>query len=144
MTSRSGYACSRCGFSLWLPVAELRVSSLGLYDDDRYPGRCLLVLNEHFEDFSQLPSSLIEDFVADLQRAAQAITRVVGAERMNYALLGNVEPHVHFHLIPRTPIGDPAPGQSPWSTTIRKASLDPSRRNELIKAIGQELLRRSR
>jgi diadenosine tetraphosphate (Ap4A) HIT family hydrolase len=123
-----GYECPVCSFRVWLPLAELSVSLLGLYDDARYPGRCILVLKEHAEDFASLPSRLTVPFVDDAQRAARTIRKATKATLMNYAILGNAEPHIHVHLIPRVSGGDPVPRQSPWSTPLEKRPLDDARR----------------
>ena len=139
MTDPTEYRCAVCGFALWLPLASLDVSTLGLYDDARYPGRCLLALHDHHEDFATLPADLTARFVADAQRAGRAIQRAVGSERMNFAVLGNVEPHVHFHLIPRGAESDPVPGESPWSTDVHGEALPPSERESIMRGIREAL-----
>lgn len=138
MPEAEPYVCDECGFSLWAPIGRLGVSSLGLYDDARYPGRCLLVLGEHHEDFAELPLDLTQAFVADAQHAGRAIRRAVSAERINYAILGNASPHLHFHLIPRGD-PDPAPSRSPWNTTVPQTSLPPGRRDRLVRSIALQL-----
>lgn len=133
------YECASCGFKLWLPIAPLSVSHLGLYDDGRYPGRSILVLNEHYEDLVDLPVGLMADFVADVQKAGRAIKNAVHAVRMNYAVLGNVAPHVHFHLIPRQVEGDPAPKRAPWATDVQHVSLALKQRRAIALAIQSSL-----
>jgi diadenosine tetraphosphate (Ap4A) HIT family hydrolase len=125
----SEYACGTCGFTLWRPLATLDVSTLGLYDDARFPGRCLLALHEHYEDLSAVPPALLSRFILDVRCAGAAITAAIGADRMNYAVLGNVEPHVHFHLIPRIFATDPIPRRPPWEhpapvSPLASAELD--------------------
>jgi hypothetical protein len=71
------FSCPACSFSLWIPLATMSVSVLGLYDDARFPGRCILALNEHREDFSLLEKPLASEFFADCQRAARAIKAAV-------------------------------------------------------------------
>jgi diadenosine tetraphosphate (Ap4A) HIT family hydrolase len=95
------YKCSVCSFTLWIPIIDFQVSSLGLYNDARFPGRCILVLREHQEDFARLSRPVVNSFIADTQRSGRAIQAAVEAERMNYAVLGNVESHIHMHIIPR-------------------------------------------
>jgi diadenosine tetraphosphate (Ap4A) HIT family hydrolase len=36
-----------------------------------------------------------------MARLGDAVLRVTGAERINYEILGNVEPALHAHVIPR-------------------------------------------
>lgn len=100
-TSSTEACCDSCGFALFIPVFTLSVSTLGLYDDSRSPGRCLLSLSEHYEYLDEMPASLLTELMKDIHRASQAIKDVTGSRRVNVAVLGNTEPHVHAHLIPR-------------------------------------------
>ncbi|MCF6506859.1 HIT domain-containing protein [Blastococcus sp. MG754426] len=144
MTPRPSYTCSRCGMSLWHPVADLEVSTLGLYDDARYPGRCLLVVHEHFDDLATMPEELANAALADARRAALAIKDAVAADRINYAVLGNVISHVHFHLIPRRWTLDPAPGLSPWQTAQPATPLLPDQREAIKDEIASLLISHDR
>lgn len=118
------YQCDACDMSLWIPIGGLRVSSLGLYSDSRFPGRCILALNSHYESLEDMPAALAADFMADLQEAARAVKSATRCARVNVAILGNKIPHVHAHLIPRYPWFEPKPDESPWA--------DPRPRTELI------------
>ena len=129
------YACPTCGFSLWTPLAELGVSTLGLYDDVRFPGRCLLVLREHHDDLALVPAGLLRAYLDDVQRAGRAVREATGADRVNYAVLGNAQPHVHFHLVPRIKAGDPAPEKAPWETPLPRGPLDSVRRRDVRRAL---------
>ncbi|HUN24714.1 MAG TPA: HIT domain-containing protein [Steroidobacteraceae bacterium] len=40
-------------------------------------------------------------FLIDMARLGDALLKVTGAVRINYAILGNVEPVLHAHVIPR-------------------------------------------
>lgn len=135
------FRCDTCGFELWVPAAELLVSTLGLYDDARFPGRSLLVMNDHVEDFATLRRSLRDAFMDDVQRAARAIVQVTGARRVNYAILGNAEPHVHFHLVPRRIEGvpDPVPNRAPWTHPDPVHALPRSERERIIAALKDAL-----
>jgi len=131
--------CSTCGFDLHHPICELPASVLGLYDDDRFPGRCILVYKEHREEFESLDPAEVQKFMQDVQRAARAIRAATGADRMNFAVLGNAVPHLHAHLIPRIHEGDPVPNKSPWNHPDPAGSLEPTVREQLMRAIQVEL-----
>lgn len=133
------YKCSVCAFALWHPISRLGVSFLGLYDDARFPGRCLLVLDQHAEDLSSLDPKVAQAFLTDVQKCARAIMTTTKAPRMNYAVLGNLEPHLHFHLIPRGQPDDPLPTRPPWEPTIKKSHLPASEIKSLIERISAEL-----
>lgn len=133
------FSCAKCSFTLWSPIGRLSCSFLGLYDDARYPGRSLLAYEDHLEDFAELPPDRLIQFTHDMQIAAKAIARATGAARVNYAILGNAESHLHAHLIPRVPGGDPVPNKSPWSHPEPVRELAASVRIRLVKRIGHEL-----
>lgn len=108
------FVCEVCSFKVWLPLARLSVSTLGLYDDGRFPGRSIVVFNRHVEDLVALDEDEARSLIADVQRASRAIMSSTGAPRVNYAILGNVEPHLHVHIIPRGTASDPLPKRTPW------------------------------
>jgi diadenosine tetraphosphate (Ap4A) HIT family hydrolase len=86
----------------WLKVAKLSVSTLYLDRNQTYRGHCQLIYDDgHIEGFEYLSSREFASFAADLHHAAGAISRVCLPDRMNYASLGNVVPHLHWHLVPR-------------------------------------------
>jgi diadenosine tetraphosphate (Ap4A) HIT family hydrolase len=135
------FVCPVCSFELWLPLANLKVSVLGLYDDVRFPGRCILALNNHVEDFSAIEGRLACDFFQDCQTAARAIQRAMNISRVNVAILGNEIAHVHFHLIPRRPLDEPIPNRPPWEHPEPKHRLSEIDRLTISTHIKQELIR---
>src|SRR5690242_3389283 len=59
-------------------------------------------------------------FLTDMSRLGDALLKVTGAVRINYAILGNQEPALHAHVIPRYADEPPAlraaqPGAYAWS-----------------------------
>lgn len=107
-------ACSTCGFALWIPIASLEVSDVGLYNDARFPGRLLVSLREHHDHLDEVPDTESAAFLRDVRLCSAVLRRSLGALRVNFAILGNQEPHVHAHLIPRNPRDEPLPSHAPW------------------------------
>ncbi|WP_370261839.1 HIT family protein [Limnobacter sp.] len=69
--------------------------------DADYPGFLRLVWNDHVREFSQLQRDdrlLCMDAVAHLE---QFVLNTFKADKANLATLGNVVPHLHWHVIPR-------------------------------------------
>lgn len=114
--------CSMCGFTLWTPVAALSVSQVGLYNDARFPGRLIVSLNEHVEHFDQADPRLLASFMSDLQEASLVLRKMANVERVNIAMLGNKEPHLHAHVIPRR-VEDDNYGLSPWENAAPHSKL---------------------
>lgn len=82
-------------------------------------------------------------FLNDMSRVGDALLKVTGAARINYAIFGNQEPALHAHVVPRY-IDEPAAMRAahPWAydwsaapTFDRTASLDlaESLRHELTR-----------
>lgn len=131
--------CIECGFGLWKPIAELEVSEIGLYSDSRFPGRCILKLNEHMTQLEELDEGLLLLFMKDSQRAIKAILKSTDAQRVNFSILGNAEPHIHAHLIPRVPELEEFPNKSPWNDSRERTDLSLFDETKLIKSIQKEL-----
>lgn len=133
----SAKPCTECGFELWnpIPTSELEVTDLSLYDDVRFPGRCILRLRQHEERLEQLDSAVATAFMADVQRAVRALSMVTGSERINVAILGNAVPHLHAHLIPRYPERESKPMNSPWDDPRPKAALSETEKQRLMSEI---------
>lgn len=135
---KAAYRCEVCAFELWLPVARLSCSTLGLYDDARFPGRCILVLHEHVEDVTTLAADIAHKLMDDIRCAVSSIRAVTGTERVNWAVLGNVEPHLHVHLVPRRAT-EPVADRSPWEHPDPASALSPDNRDRLIVALGSSI-----
>lgn len=127
--------CPTCGFELYHPIAELKVSRLSLYDDGRFPGRSILALNAHQEHFEDLDEDLSHNFMLDAQNAIQGLKKVTGAKRVNFAILGNAVSHVHAHLIPRYPDLEAKPNSSPWDDPRPRQTLPPERKESLLQEL---------
>lgn len=130
-----------CGFGLWQPIAQSEYSRLGLYDDARFPGRSILRLNEHYDAFESVPTEEVMGFMKDIQAAMAAIQAATGAARVNLAILGNRDPHVHAHLVPRFPENEEFPDCSPWNDLRPKTSLAEIAKSKIKVAIFEALER---
>lgn len=114
MKEASPLECHECGFEVWNPVnLDLRVSRADLYSDIRFPGRLILILNEHYDHLHEVPDGLMTAFMQDIKDVHAALMGLDNVRRVNMAILGNTVAHVHAHIIPRYP-GEPLPGSSPW------------------------------
>ena len=131
----SKVTCQQCGFELWEPIAQSQCTSLGLYNDDRFSGRCILSLNEHRDSLESLPMDTMVSFLRDAQIVMKAIRQATNAARVNIAILGNREPHLHAHLIPRFPENEQFPDCSPWNDLRPKRKLPCAETERLKNAI---------
>ncbi len=126
----------------WDLVASLSVSSLYLTKNQTYRGQCQLVFDpRHVARMDQLSRPEWAALAADLHLAQQAVMRAVRPDHLNIESLGNVVPHLHWHIIPRYK-GDPKWGEPVWMTPLdsmpdtRLANND---RQELLAALRHAL-----
>jgi diadenosine tetraphosphate (Ap4A) HIT family hydrolase len=72
-----------------------------LGDPQILPGYCLLLPDPVVGQLNDLTGSARRQFLEDMSRLGDAVLIATGAERVNYEILGNVEPALHAHVIPR-------------------------------------------
>lgn len=70
-------------------------------------GYCLLLPDPVVPDLNALSGDYRRQFLDEMARLGDAVLAVTGAERINYEILGNVEPALHAHVIPRHASEDP-------------------------------------
>ena len=82
-------------------------------------------------------------FLLDVARLGDALLKLTGAARINYAILGNQEPALHAHIIPRyrdepESLRTAHPWAYDWS---RAPAFDPAAYAQLGEGLRQELTR---
>ena len=70
-------------------------------------GYCLLLPDPVVADLNALTGDARTQFLRDMAALGDAVLAVTGAERINYEILGNVEPALHAHVIPRHAVENP-------------------------------------
>jgi ATP adenylyltransferase len=106
--------------------------------DQTHKGRCLLLLKEHYEDTLEIPDLLYQAFNDELRVLARAVRAAFNPPRLNYLNYGNVEPHVHIHVIPRYP-DEPCWGGPP-AILADEATSTPELQAEIAAAIRARIL----
>jgi diadenosine tetraphosphate (Ap4A) HIT family hydrolase len=117
MTRVSG--CELCELAAAAKVVANDKFSVILADDANYPGFARVIWNEHVREVSDLADAdrlLLNDAVWKLE---QAVREVMQPLKVNVASLGNVVPHLHWHVIPR--YADDAHFPAPvWAQAVRE------------------------
>jgi diadenosine tetraphosphate (Ap4A) HIT family hydrolase len=90
--------CQFAGGEILFQDDRLRII---LVDDPDYPGFCRLIWNEHVKEMTDLPPDDRQHVFDWLMRTEKALRDVMNPDKINLASLGNVVPHLHWHLIPR-------------------------------------------
>ncbi|TAJ93354.1 MAG: HIT family protein [Gammaproteobacteria bacterium] len=98
-------------------VRSLQVSSLYLDRNQNYRGHCLLIFDpRHVARIDQLTGGEWAALSRDLYVAECAIFRALRPDHINVESLGNVTPHLHWHITPRN-IEDDRWGGAIWTTS---------------------------
>ncbi len=64
-------------------------------------GYVLLLPDPVVPSLNSLATQERAQFLSDMARLGDALLKITGAARINYAILGNAEPALHAHVIPR-------------------------------------------
>jgi diadenosine tetraphosphate (Ap4A) HIT family hydrolase len=72
-----------------------------LGDQQFMPGYSLLLADPVVSDLNTLTGPQRAQFLNDMAAIGDALLEVTGAYRINYEILGNTEPFLHAHVLPR-------------------------------------------
>jgi len=72
-----------------------------LADEPDYPGFLRVILNAHVREMSDLSPGDQQALMRVVFAAETALRKVMAPDKVNLASLGNVVPHLHWHVIPR-------------------------------------------
>jgi len=64
-------------------------------------GYCLLLPDPVVPHLNALKGTAREQFLTDMATLGDAVLATTNAERINYEMLGNLEPALHAHVFPR-------------------------------------------
>ncbi len=70
-------------------------------DESAYPGFCRVILNTHIREMTDLPPADRQRLMTVVFAVETAVREVCQPDKINLASLGNLVPHVHWHVIPR-------------------------------------------
>ena len=133
--------CAACSGSWPDPadrIAELPGSVLYLHTDQFFPGWSVLVLRRHATELFELDRGERARLMDEVSDVARALGQAFDARKVNYALFGNVLPHVHWHLVPRL-AADPAPREPVFAVAHEPVALGATERAARIARIRSRL-----
>lgn len=121
-------------------LADLGSSKAYLHDDQFFPGWTVLIFHRHATELFQLAASERSQLVEEVSRVANVLSEIYQAKKINYELLGNQLPHIHWHVIPRLP-DDPAPLEPVWRIPHTPVLLTGSMLQHTIDRVRSTLLK---
>jgi diadenosine tetraphosphate (Ap4A) HIT family hydrolase len=119
-------------------IADFGITKAYLHDDQFFPGWTVLVLNRHATELFDLTRDERGRLIEDVAEVALALTMAFEPVKINYELLGNQLPHIHWHVIPRLTT-DPAPREAVWTMRHDPKRLAPDELQERVSRIRAHL-----
>lgn len=93
-------------------------------EDMDYPGFCRVILTRHIKEMSDLDRHQRERLMSVVFAVEEAVREVLQPEKINLASLGNMTPHLHWHVIPRFRRDRTFPGAI-WAASQRETAAMP-------------------
>ena len=108
--------CAQAGGEVLWDDGFARVVLVGDVD---HPGLCRVILNAHEKEMTGLSSEARVRLMELVFVVEHFLRELLAPEKINLASLGNVVPHLHWHVIPRF-TDDPHFPHSIWSARVRE------------------------
>jgi diadenosine tetraphosphate (Ap4A) HIT family hydrolase len=94
-------------------IADLGLSKAYLHEDQFFPGWTVVLFKRHATELFHLAPTERIQLMEEVNLVAKTLAQVFDAKKINYELLGNQLPHIHWHVIPRL-ANDPASLEPVW------------------------------
>lgn len=107
-------------------VTELETGYVVLGDYQFFKGYTLFLCKEHKTELHELSPKFRKKFLWEMSLVAEAVYHAFQPKKLNYELLGNGEPHLHWHVFPRYQ-DDPNPTEPIWLIDKKVRNADHSK-----------------
>ncbi len=107
--------CAADGGEILYRDATLRIVAVTGADGETYRGFCRVIWNAHVKEMTDLTPAQRSTFMKTVFKLEAVLREQLNPEKMNIASLGNMTPHLHWHVIPRF-IGDATYPKPIWAT----------------------------
>lgn len=123
---------------LMIKVCDLEVSTVYLFKEQTYRGRCNVVFKEHKSEITELTSEELASFAKDVAKAATAIQKAFKPDKINYGAFADTMKHLHFHVVPKYKDG-PSWGKTFEMMPEKKVLLSEEEYSEIIAKLNNSL-----
>mgnify|MGYP003597283345 CR=1 FL=1 len=127
--------CAQAGETFWND-GRCRVLRVGGAEGDAFPGFCRVVWGSHVAEMSELAPADADHLLAVVLAVERVLRAELRPDKINLASLGNVVPHLHWHVIPRWRDDSHFP-RPIWGEALRPAPprvFDPDRLRTALRA----------
>lgn len=93
--------CILCNRQEHMVISSNSLYRIILVEDEYYPAYIQLILNRHEKEMSDLLDREFNDVCLMLRKVECQMRRLFHPDKVNLVSLGNVVPHLHWHIIGR-------------------------------------------
>ncbi len=134
-------SCQMC--TKWLDEPDLRIAELEhsfvLLNRDQYcPGYTFVFTKHHVTELFHLDRQVRAALIEEVTLVAASLYNLFKPAKMNYELLGNIVPHMHWHLVPRFAT-DPLWPRPIWGESHEPVVLAPEEYARRLASIRQQI-----
>jgi diadenosine tetraphosphate (Ap4A) HIT family hydrolase len=132
--------CALCSSQKYPIIWANNLLRIVLINDQNYRGYCRVDLINHVKEMADLDEETRNEFMGVIFQTEKIIKEYLQPDKINLASLGNITPHLHWHIIPRY-LSDNHFPDSIWSEKKRNAINKFSKVQELefIKYVNNKL-----
>lgn len=130
--------CTKWNDDADLRVAEFEHCHVLLNRDQFFPGYCFVFTKQHLVELFHLDPPTRSGVMEEVNAVAACLFNVFRPAKINYELLGNMVPHMHWHLVPRF-THDPLWPRPIWSEPHEAVTLTAAGYAERIRQIRDAL-----
>lgn len=131
--------CSPTGENVLLKNDLIRVIQV---NDADYPGYFRVIANDHVKEMSELSPEAQMRIISALSKIEKIVLENMRPTKVNWAQLGNMVPHLHWHLIARYE-DDAAFPDSIWSPKRRQTAEEVLAKRKELSDVCAELIKDS-
>jgi len=121
-----------------LRIAELTHCYVLLNRDQFFSGYCFVFTKDHVTELFHLEREVRTAVMEEVTAVAAALYKLFQPAKINYELLGNMVPHMHWHLVPRFTTDSLWP-RPIWSEPHTEVHLTPAEYVERVDLIKSNL-----
>lgn len=125
--------CTADNEDILLRTPNLRV--IAVHNEASAPAFCRVIWNDHIAEMTDLSAAERAEIMEMVYKVEAAMRQVIHPAKINLASLGNVVPHLHWHVIARfeNDANFPAPI---WAAPVREHGMTlPDHWTEQVKAL---------
>jgi len=124
--------------NLMIEICKLEASTLYLFKEQTYMGRCVVAYDGHKSELFDLNDEERSLYMKDVARVAGALNKAFSPYKINYGAYADKMTHLHFHIVPKYEDG-PSFGGTFEMSPEKKVFLENEEYDVLINKIKNNL-----